>query len=222
MGRSSENMASTSGRQTDSRRVGETCHLHPTDIRSPVDYLPLRSRVTQQRGEDEGLSPDGFAFYDAFGRKRKPGRVDGNEPLRMIAHKLLVSLKGERDSGLVATGERRARLRVLVKHASCGSMAIRQTFKIARCKPFFGRRALLGGPLIGISSGQGNGAAPAKIGRNIWSLWLLRRDANGSAPWTKADKNRKMGMAAFPSLASASLCGPCCNELNRPPVVHFH
>ncbi|MGB5833281.1 MAG: type I restriction endonuclease subunit R [Thiohalocapsa sp.] len=72
-------------------------------------------RAARQRGEEDGLSPDEVAFYDALADNESAVEVMGDDKLRVIAHELLTSLKktvsidwAERDSA-------RARMRVLVK-----------------------------------------------------------------------------------------------------------
>jgi type I restriction enzyme R subunit len=48
----------------------------------------------RRRGEDEKLSRDEIAFYDALAENESAVDVMGNNSLKVIAHELLESLKG--------------------------------------------------------------------------------------------------------------------------------
>jgi type I restriction enzyme R subunit len=47
----------------------------------------------QQRGEDEGLSQDEIAFYDALAESQTAIDLMGSDSLKVIAHELLISLR---------------------------------------------------------------------------------------------------------------------------------
>jgi type I restriction enzyme, R subunit len=51
-------------------------------------------RAARRRGQDEGLSQDEIAFYDALAENQSAVELMGNNSLKVIAHELLVSLKG--------------------------------------------------------------------------------------------------------------------------------
>jgi type I restriction enzyme R subunit len=72
-------------------------------------------RTARQRGDDEGLSQDEIAFYDALAENGSAVEVMGNDSLKVIAHELLVSLKGSITVDWSHRESARARMRVLVK-----------------------------------------------------------------------------------------------------------
>lgn len=72
-------------------------------------------RAAHKRGEDAGLSDDEIAFYDALAENDSAVQVMGNDSLKVIAHELLVSLKGSVTVDWSHREAARARMRVLVK-----------------------------------------------------------------------------------------------------------
>jgi len=72
-------------------------------------------RAARARGEEQGLSADEIAFYDALAENNSAVQVLGDENLRVIAHELLVSLKGSVSVDWARRDSARARMRVLVK-----------------------------------------------------------------------------------------------------------
>ncbi|MGQ9872452.1 type I restriction enzyme endonuclease domain-containing protein [Leptodesmis sp.] len=50
-------------------------------------------KAARQRGEEQGLSADEIAFYDALAENESAAEVMGNDQLKVIAHELLMSLK---------------------------------------------------------------------------------------------------------------------------------
>ncbi len=72
-------------------------------------------RAARQRGEEEGLSNDEIAFYDALAENQSAVDVMGNDSLKVIAHELLASLKGSASVDWSHRESARARMRVLVK-----------------------------------------------------------------------------------------------------------
>lgn len=72
-------------------------------------------RAARKRGEDEGLSQDEIAFYDALAESASAVELMGNDSLKVIAHELLVSLKGSISVDWSHRESARARMRVLVK-----------------------------------------------------------------------------------------------------------
>ncbi|HNO74108.1 MAG TPA: type I restriction endonuclease subunit R [Nitrosomonas mobilis] len=77
--------------------------------------LALDIRAARNRGEEQGLSLDEIAFYDALAENESAVQVMGDDNLRVIAHELLVSLKENIAVDWAHRESARARLRVLVK-----------------------------------------------------------------------------------------------------------
>ena len=71
--------------------------------------------AAHQRGEEEGLSQEEIAFYDALAQNESAVEVMGNDHLRVIAHELLNSLKSKASVDRQHREPARARMRVLVK-----------------------------------------------------------------------------------------------------------
>ena len=72
-------------------------------------------RAAHERGEEEGLSEEEIAFYDALAQNESAVEVMGNDHLRVIAHELLNSLKSSASVDWQHRESARARMRVLVK-----------------------------------------------------------------------------------------------------------
>ncbi|MCG6117347.1 MAG: type I restriction endonuclease subunit R [Aquimonas sp.] len=72
-------------------------------------------RAARNRGEEQGLSDDEIAFYDALAESESALQVMGDDKLRVIAHELLVSLRENIAVDWAHRESARARLRVLVK-----------------------------------------------------------------------------------------------------------
>lgn len=72
-------------------------------------------RAARDRGEDEGLSPEEIAFYDALADNESAVQVLGNDQLKIIAHELLKGLRANVTVDWAHRDSARARLRVLVK-----------------------------------------------------------------------------------------------------------
>ena len=72
-------------------------------------------RAARQRGEEQGLSDEEIAFYDALAENESAVQVMGDARLRVIAHELLVSLRENVSVDWAHRESARARLRVLVK-----------------------------------------------------------------------------------------------------------
>jgi type I restriction enzyme R subunit len=72
-------------------------------------------RAARRRGEEEGLSRDEIAFYDALAENESAVEAMGNDSLKVIAHELLVSLQGSITVDWSHRESARARMRVLVK-----------------------------------------------------------------------------------------------------------
>ena len=72
-------------------------------------------RAAHQRGEEEGLSQEEIAFYDALAQNESAIEVMGNDHLRVIAQELLNGLKSNASVDWQHRESARARMRVLVK-----------------------------------------------------------------------------------------------------------
>ncbi len=72
-------------------------------------------RAARARGEEQGLSDEEIAFYDALAENESAVEVMGDDKLRVIAHELLVSLRDNVSVDWAHRESARARLRVLVK-----------------------------------------------------------------------------------------------------------
>ena len=72
-------------------------------------------RAAHRRGEEEGLSQEEIAFYDALARNESAVEVMGNDHLRVIAHELLNSLRNNVSVDWQHRESARARMRILVK-----------------------------------------------------------------------------------------------------------
>lgn len=72
-------------------------------------------RAARQRGEESGLSDEEIAFYDALAENGSAVQAMGDDKLKVIAHELLVSLKGSVSVDWAHRDSARARMRVLVK-----------------------------------------------------------------------------------------------------------
>lgn len=72
-------------------------------------------RAARDRGEDEGLSAEEIAFYDALSDNESAVEVLGNDQLKVIAHELLTGLRANVTVDWAHRDSARARLRVLVK-----------------------------------------------------------------------------------------------------------
>ncbi|MFF2048391.1 type I restriction endonuclease subunit R [Stenotrophomonas bentonitica] len=72
-------------------------------------------RAARARGEEQGLSADEIAFYDALAANDSAIQLIGDDNLKLIAHELLVSLRGSISVDWARRDSARARMRVLVK-----------------------------------------------------------------------------------------------------------
>ena len=72
-------------------------------------------KAAHARGEEEGLSAEELAFYDALSENESAVEVLGNDSLKVIAHELLKSLKGSITVDWNQRESARARMRTLVK-----------------------------------------------------------------------------------------------------------
>jgi type I restriction enzyme R subunit len=104
-----------------SERLEEAIARYHTNALSTVEILQelielaRDIRDARARGEASGLSDDEIAFYDALAENERAVQVMGNDQLKVIAHELLVSLKGNITVDWSHRESARARMRVLVK-----------------------------------------------------------------------------------------------------------
>ena len=89
--------------------------ISTVEVLQELINLAKEVRAARRRGEDEGLSQDEIAFYDALAENGSAVEVMGNDSLKVIAHELLVSLKGSVTVDWSHRESARARMRVLVK-----------------------------------------------------------------------------------------------------------
>lgn len=68
--------------------------ISTVEVMQELIELAKEVRAARKRGEDEGLSQDEIAFYDALAESESAVELMGNDSLKLIAHELLVSLKG--------------------------------------------------------------------------------------------------------------------------------
>lgn len=72
-------------------------------------------KTARQRGEEEGLSHDEIAFYDALAENESALDVMGDDQLKVIAHELMSSIKSNISVDWQKRDSARAKIRVLVK-----------------------------------------------------------------------------------------------------------
>jgi type I restriction enzyme R subunit len=72
-------------------------------------------RAARQRGEEQGLSDEEIAFYDALAENESAVQIMGDAKLKLIAHELLMSLRENVTVDWAHRESARARMRVLVK-----------------------------------------------------------------------------------------------------------
>ena len=104
-----------------SDRLAEAVARYHTNAISTVEVLQALIslardiREARDRGEEEGLSADEIAFYDALAQNKSAVEVMGNDTLKIIAHELLNGLKTNISVDWFRRDSARARMRVLVK-----------------------------------------------------------------------------------------------------------
>ncbi|WP_245477549.1 MULTISPECIES: type I restriction endonuclease subunit R [unclassified Mesorhizobium] len=72
-------------------------------------------KASAARGEEQGLSPEEVAFYDALAENESAVEAMGSEQLRIIAHELVQQMRGSATVDWQHKATARARMRVLVK-----------------------------------------------------------------------------------------------------------
>lgn len=89
--------------------------ISTVEVLQELIELAREVRAARQRGQEEGLSQDEIAFYDALAENESAVEAMGDDSLKVIAHELLVSLKGSVSVDWSHRESARARMRVLVK-----------------------------------------------------------------------------------------------------------
>lgn len=89
--------------------------ISTVEVLQELINLAREIREARKRGEDEGLSTDEVAFYDALAENQSAVEVMGNDSLKLIAHELLTGLKSNISVDWSHRESARARMRVLVK-----------------------------------------------------------------------------------------------------------
>jgi type I restriction enzyme R subunit len=85
------------------------------EILQELIELAKEIRAARQRGEQQGLSEEEIAFYDALAQNQSAIDILGDDKLKIIAHELLVSLRDNVSVDWAHRESARARMRVLVK-----------------------------------------------------------------------------------------------------------
>lgn len=89
--------------------------INTVEVLQELIALAKEVRAAHKRGEDEGLSQDEVAFYDALAENESAVQIMGNDALKVVAHELMVGLKGSISVDWSHRESARARMRVLVK-----------------------------------------------------------------------------------------------------------
>ncbi|MGJ8513920.1 type I restriction endonuclease subunit R [Carnimonas bestiolae] len=89
--------------------------LTSAEVLQELIELAKQIRESLGRGEEEGLSPEEIAFYDALAENESAVDLMGNNQLKVIAQELLNSLRQNVTVDWAQRQNARARIRVLVK-----------------------------------------------------------------------------------------------------------
>ncbi|RWK11867.1 type I restriction endonuclease subunit R [Mesorhizobium sp.] len=104
-----------------SRRLEEAVARYHANAISTVEMiqeliaLAKDIKASVARGEEDGLSPEERAFYDALAENDSAVEAMGSETLRVIAHELVEQMRGSATVDWHHKASARARMRVLVK-----------------------------------------------------------------------------------------------------------
>ena len=107
--------------RTFSRRLEDAVARYHSNAISAVEMineliaLAKDLQEARRRGEEQGLSQEEVAFYDALAQNESAIQALGNDKLRLIAHELLEQLKASATVDWHKRESVRARMRVLVK-----------------------------------------------------------------------------------------------------------
>jgi len=89
--------------------------LSAAEMISELIKLAKDIKASRARGEEQGLSPEEVAFYDALAENESAVEAMGSEKLRVIAHELLEQLRSNVSVDWHVRESARAHMRVLVK-----------------------------------------------------------------------------------------------------------
>jgi len=89
--------------------------LSAVEMINELISLARDMKAARSRGEEQGLSPEEVAFYDALAENESAVEAMGSEKLRLIAHELLEQLRQNVTVDWHQRESARARMRVLVK-----------------------------------------------------------------------------------------------------------
>ena len=89
--------------------------ISTVEILQELINMAREIRESRKRGDEEGLSRDEIAFYDALAENKSAVDVMGDKNLKVIAHELLTSLKSNITVDWMHRDSARAHLRRLVK-----------------------------------------------------------------------------------------------------------
>lgn len=107
--------------RTFSKRLEEAVARYHSNAISAVEMineliaLAKDLQAARKRGEEQGLSGEEIAFYDALAQNESAIEALGNDTLRLIAHELLEQLRQNATVDWHKRESARARMRVLVK-----------------------------------------------------------------------------------------------------------
>jgi type I restriction enzyme, R subunit len=89
--------------------------LTTAEILQELIALAKDIRAAQRRGEEQGLSLEELAFYDALAQNQSARDLMGDATLKRIAHEVLTNLRENASVDWALRDSARARMRVLVK-----------------------------------------------------------------------------------------------------------
>jgi type I restriction enzyme R subunit len=89
--------------------------ISTAEVLQELILLAKDIRAARQRGEEQGLSDEEIAFYDALAENESALQIMGDDKLKVIAHELLKSLRENVTVDWAHRDSARARMRVLVK-----------------------------------------------------------------------------------------------------------
>lgn len=104
-----------------SKRLEEAVARYHANTISAVEMITELIAIAREiqksrsRGEDEGLSPEEVAFYDALAQNKSAVEVMGNDQLLIIAHELLEQLRANATVDWHKRDSARAHMRILIK-----------------------------------------------------------------------------------------------------------
>ena len=108
------------GRKFSERLEGAIARYHANAITAAevieeLIKLARDIRAARQRGEEQGLTDEEVAFYDALAENESAVQAMGDAQLRVIAHELLTSLRETVTVDWWQRAQARAKMRALVK-----------------------------------------------------------------------------------------------------------